>query len=96
MLAPPLDALHKLADRFRLVPLRLIGRCKLELIHDVVPAPFLTDAAGSRWRHDVPWDCTATVWGLASANLSATKERLAKGVPPRHKKLLTTMRHDLS
>ena len=29
---------------FRLVPLRLIGRCKLESIHSAVPAPFLTDA----------------------------------------------------
>ena len=65
MFASMLEALHELSNRVRLVPLRLIGRGKLKSIHDVVPTPFLTDAAGGKWRHDMPLECTATVEVLA-------------------------------
>jgi hypothetical protein len=54
----------------RLVPLRLIGRSKLESIHDVVPTPFLTDTAGVKWQHDMPLECSAPVEVRASVYMS--------------------------
>lgn len=70
MFASLLEALHELSNGVRLVSLRLIGRGKLESIHDVVPTPFLTDAAGGEWQRDMPLECTATVEVLARVYVS--------------------------
>src|SRR5262245_52658906 len=71
MFASLLEALHEILDGLRLVPLRLIGRSKLESIHDVVPTPFLTDTAGDTWQHDIPHECTARIEVRASGYMSA-------------------------
>jgi hypothetical protein len=76
MFASMLEALHELSNGVWLVPLRLISRSKLESIHDVVPTPFLTDAAGGEWKYDMPLECTAPVEVPASVYFSAGVRRL--------------------